>query len=157
MDPLSRVSIQQETVEASDVAAVLQRHFELMRSQSPEESCHVLTPAELLAADAVLLVARRDGDVQGVGALSRIDPEHGELKSMHTLAEARGQGVAGGLLEALMAEARAKGMTRLSLETGSAEAFAPARALYTRFGFEFCSPFGDYRLDPLSVFMSRVL
>lgn len=157
MDPLTTLSISQETVDQPDVAGVLQRHFELMRSQSAEESCHVLSPAELLAADAVLLVARENDAIRGVGALSRIAPAHGELKSMHTLAEARGQGVGGQLLEALIVKARTLGMTRLSLETGSAPEFDAARELYARFGFEFCPPFGDYQLDPLSVFMTRAL
>lgn len=76
---------------------------------------------------------------------------------MHTAAEARGQGIARAILNALMDEARRLGLNRLSLETGSAETFAPARALYTGHGFAECAPFGEYRPDPLSIFMTRLL
>ncbi|MEP3636995.1 MAG: GNAT family N-acetyltransferase [Paracoccaceae bacterium] len=140
-----------------DVADVLKRHFDLMRSTSPAESCHVLEPGELLESGATLMAATRDGVVLGVGALKEIAPHHGELKSMHTIAEARGQGIARQILLALITEARAQGITRLSLETGSDAPFAPARALYSAEGFEFCAPFGSYTIDPLSFFMNRDL
>lgn len=139
------------------VQALLARHFELMRASSPTESCHVMEPDALLERDAVLFAARDGDNVLGVGALTVIAPEHGELKSMHTVAEARGRGVGRAVLATLIAEARAQGLTRLSLETGSAEMFAPARALYAAHGFEECPPFGTYVLDPLSVFMTRTL
>ncbi|MBY5934744.1 GNAT family N-acetyltransferase [Tateyamaria omphalii] len=154
---MDALSVTPDTPATPDVQALLGRHFALMRSQSPAESCHVMEPDTLLEAGATLYAAR-DGDaVLGVGALTVIAPGHGELKSMHTAAEARGRGVARAVLAALMSEARAQGLTRLSLETGSAEVFAPARALYAAHGFEECPPFGDYVLDPLSVFMTRTL
>lgn len=140
-----------------EVRALLSRHFELMRSTSPEESCHVLDPDALLDAGAVLLAARDAGRVVAVGALTRIGPEHGELKSMHTAAEARGRGIARSILQALMLEAEVMGLTRLSLETGSGREFVGARALYETHGFSECPPFGGYAKDPLSVFMTRSL
>jgi len=146
-----------DTPDNPQVQALLMRHFELMRASSPEESCHVMEPGALLER-GVLLLAARDGDaVLGVGALARLEAGHGELKSMHTAVESRGRGVARAVLSALLDAARADGMSRVSLETGSAEMFAPARALYAAYGFEECPPFGDYVLDPLSVFMTRVL
>ncbi|MEX0312416.1 MAG: GNAT family N-acetyltransferase [Tateyamaria sp.] len=154
---MTAVAIRPDTPANADVQALLRRHFELMRSQSPAESCHVMEPEALLERDAVLFSARDGDTVLGVGALTVIAPGHGELKSMHTAAEARGRGVGRAVLEALIAEARARGLTRLSLETGSAEAFAPARALYAAHGFADCPPFGDYVLDPLSVFMTRTV
>jgi putative acetyltransferase len=90
----------------------------------------------------------------GCAALKEIDASHGEVKSMHTAARHRGRRVALGLLQHVVGEARLRGYRRLSLETGSMEAFAPARALYARYGFTLCAPFADYRLDPNSVFMS---
>lgn len=145
------------SVDDPDVQALLRRHFDLMRASSPEESCHVMDPGAL-SERGVVLFAARDGDtVLGVGALARLAPGHGELKSMHTAAEARGRGVARAILAALLVAAGDQGMTRVSLETGSADIFAPARALYTAHGFEECPPFGDYVADPLSVFMTRTL
>ena len=93
----------------------------------------------------------------GVGALRRLSADHGEVKSMHTAVAARGRGVGAALLRHIVAAARARGVTRLSLETGSWPYFAPARALYARHGFVECPPFGDYRPDPNSVFMTLTL
>ena len=94
------------------------------------------------------------GDHQRRPALRQLGPEHGEVKSMHTAESARGRGVGSALLRRLMDTARARGMRRLSLETGSWPYFLPARALYARHGFVECPPFGDYSEDPNSVFMT---
>lgn len=139
------------------VSELLRRHHALMRSQSPEESCHVMTERELIASGCLVLACRRGGAVVGVGAIKALDADHAELKSMHTAERARGTGVGRGLLMALLDRARHAGHGQISLETGTAEAFAPARALYAAHGFETCPPFGDYREDPLSVFMTRML
>ncbi|WP_299152309.1 GNAT family N-acetyltransferase [uncultured Tateyamaria sp.] len=154
---MDALSVTQDTAATPDVHALLIRHFELMRAASPAESCHVLEPGTLLDTGAVLFAARSEGTLLGVGALATLEPTHGELKSMHTAAAARGRGVGAALVAALMDHARTRGMTRLSLETGSDALFAPARALYSAHGFTLCAPFGDYVLDPLSVFMTRTL
>ena len=149
--------VARDTPDKPDVSALLLRHFELMRASSPEESCHVMEPGTLLEKGAVLYAARDGGDVLGVGAMALLAPDHGELKSMHTRQEARGRGVGAAILRALMDHGRDAGLARLSLETGSADLFAPARALYAAHGFETCAPFGNYVEDPLSVFMTRTL
>lgn len=154
MDPLT---LSTEDPATADVRTLLLRHFDLMRANSPEESCHVMTPDALKAADITLLGIRRDGVLLGVGALSDIGGNHGELKSMHTAAEARGQGIARQLLRALCDQAAQKQMTRVSLETGTASDFAAARALYASEGFDHCPPFGNYVVDPLSTFMTKAL
>lgn len=82
---------------------------------------------------------------------------HGEVKSMRTAAARRRSGVGRAILEHIIAEARARSYARLSLETGSMEAFAPARRLYESFGFTCCAPFAGYVEDPNSVFMTRRL
>lgn len=138
-----------------DVADLLNRHFELMRAQSPEESCHVMTGDALFEAGARVFAARREDEMLGIAALKPLDDHHGEVKSMHTKAEARSAGVGSALMQHIQHEARQMGLTRLSLETGSAEVFAPARRLYERCGFSYCRPFGSYGEDPLSVFMTR--
>ena len=93
----------------------------------------------------------------GVGALKQIGADHGEVKSMHTAEAMRGRGVGSALLCHMIASARARGMVRLSLETGAWPYFASARAFYARHGFVECPPFGDYRPDSNSVFMTLVL
>lgn len=139
------------------VAALLMRHHALMRATSPEESCHVMDPSALADAGAHLIVVEEAGTVLAVGAVKDLGLGHGELKSMHTAAEARGRGLARMILRGLMAHARDMGLTKVSLETGSAPDFAPARALYSAEGFVACDPFGAYVDDPLSVFMTRAI
>jgi putative acetyltransferase len=97
------------------------------------------------------------GTVVGCGALKRLDASHAEVKSMRTLAARKRSGIASLLLGHIIGEAQRMGFTRLSLETGSSEFFAPARKLYEKFGFSYCEPFADYRPDPLSVFLTRTL
>ena len=151
------IAVAPARADAPAVQALLRQHFHMMRAISPAESCHVMEPEALLERDAVLLAARSGDTLLGVGALTRIAPGHGELKSMHTVSDARGQGVARAVLAGLIEEARALGLSRLSLETGTADVFAPARALYAAHGFVPCAPFGVYVADPLSVFMTRVV
>lgn len=139
------------------VAALIATHFALMRATSPEESCHVMEADALEKEGAFILAAELGEDTLGIGALKEIAPGHGEIKSMHTAEAARGKGVARAVLLGLVDEARRRGLTQLSLETGSEAPFAPARRLYAAEGFEECPPFGDYTLDPLSTFMTRML
>jgi putative acetyltransferase len=72
---------------------------------------------------------------------------------MHTVEAARGRGIGRAMLDHLLAEARRRGYRRVSLETGSMDAFAPARSLYAGAGFFPCEPFDDYRPSPRSVYM----
>jgi putative acetyltransferase len=90
----------------------------------------------------------------GIGALKRLSADHGEVKSMHTAQSVRGRGVGSAILRYIIATARARGMSRLSLETGSWAYFRPAHALYASHGFVECPPFADYVSDPNSIFMS---
>ena len=146
-------------VRAADagVADLIRSHFALMRESSPEDSCHVM-PAETLDREGVrMFAAFSDDAVAGIGGVKEIELGHGEIKSMHTSPLFRGKGVARMILRALMAEASQMKLSRISLETGSAELFKPARALYASENFSLCDPFGDYKADPHSVFMTREL
>jgi putative acetyltransferase len=145
---------------APDVLALLTRHLELMHAQSDPEDVHALD-VDALRAPHVTFVSARDagtdstpGRLLGVGALAEIAPGHGEVKSMHVAADARRRGVAAALLDHVVALAVARGWARVSLETGSQDGFAPARALYARAGFVPCPPFGSYRPSPASAFLT---
>lgn len=140
-----------------DLALLHARHTAAMHEDTPPESIHML-PADALAAPGIwFYVLRVDGAAVGMGALKRIDPLHAEIKSMHVLIEARGQGLARMMLTHLVTEARDLGFGQLSLETGVQPSFTAARALYLAEGFEICPPFEGYVLDPNSVFMTRLL
>ena len=154
---MTDLQTQIESSTSDDVRAALQRHFELMRATSPAESWHVMDPDAVLEADVVIVGARRDGQLLAVGGLKAIGPDHGELKSMHTLQEVRGQGAGKHMLRALLKHAQTMGFTKVSLETGSDSPFEPARQMYQARGFSECPPFADYATDPLSVFMTGTL
>ena len=93
----------------------------------------------------------------GCGAVKELDPTHAEIKSMRTHADHLRKGASAAMLEHIIAVAKSRGYHRLSLETGSGEAFDAAHGLYLRYGFEYCPPFGDYSLEPYSRFMTLVL
>ena len=147
------------------VLRLLTDHLEDMFATSPAESVHALDVSGLSVPEVTFWVigdaeggdAEGGGELHGCVALKELDPEHGELKSMRTDAAARGRGLGARLLEHVLAEASRRGYRRVSLETGSQEFFRPARTLYAKYGFVECGPFGDYVLDPNSIFMTLEL
>jgi putative acetyltransferase len=139
------------------IAAFLDEHVQEMRSITPLESKHALD-LDGLRQPEITFWSVLDGDtVVGCGAIKRLDADHAELKSMRTTSARKRSGIATLLMEHIIAEARRMGFSRMSLETGSAEFFQPARNLYQKFGFDYCDPFADYKLDPHSVYMTRTL
>jgi putative acetyltransferase len=140
-----------------DVKMLLAQHLAFAREVTPPEDVHALDAERLVDSTITFFSARSDGELLGVGALKELDAEHAELKSMHTAAAARRQGVAHALLDHLLETAAARGFRRVSLETGAGDAFAPARALYVRAGFVACEPFGSYEPSRNSAFMTRSL
>ncbi len=139
------------------IAALLAEHLHEMKQISPPESVHALD-LEGLRRPEITFWSVWDGNrLAGCGALKQLTRAHGEVKSMRTALAYRRQGVAGRLLEHIMAEARRRGYVRLSLETGSMPHFEPARRLYRKYGFTDCAPFANYVPDPNSVFMTRRL
>lgn len=128
-----------------------------MYATSSPESVHALDVTGLVDPAVTVWTLWDDERVLGCAALRELSPVEGEIKSMRTAPVARGQGVATRLLGHLLAAARQRGYERVSLETGSQEFFAPARRLYARHGFVGCPPFGDYRPDPNSTFLSLTL
>ena len=139
------------------VVALLNAHFAGMLANSPEESCHFLDLSGLRARDVTFWTAWDGEELLGCGALKQLDPQHGEVKSMRTAAEHLRRGTGAALVSHILKVARERGYKRLSLETGSGPAFEPAIALYRQFGFTDCAPFADYKEDPFSRFLSRVL
>lgn len=138
-----------------DVRLLLAQHFAEMRAGSPPEACHVL-PIDALKDPAIrFFTLREEGILLGCGALKRIGPGHGEVKSMRTMDSALGRGVGGALLGHIIATAQIQDMDRLSLETGSTEQFAAANRLYEREGFERCGPFADYADTPFTRFFTK--
>jgi len=137
------------------VIALLDYHLRTARASTEPGSAHALDHAGLAAPGIRFWTIWSGETLLGVGAWKRLEPGHGEVKSMHTAQIARGKGVASAMLDHLVADAVAHDIARLSLETGSWDYFKPARALYRKHGFAECDPFGDYVPDRNSIFMSR--
>lgn len=137
-----------------DVRALLERHLTFAREVTPPAGVHALDVEALLDPNITLFSARLDGKLLGVGALKQLDESHAELKSMHTVEAARGQGVGRALVAHLLAVAADRDYQQVSLETGNTDVFAPARSLYTKAGFRPCAPFGEYIGSPTSACMT---
>lgn len=140
-----------------EIKTLLLEHLDEMRLNTPLESVHALDLEELRQPDITFWSVWEKSDLIGCGALKTLDEKHAEIKSMRTATAHSRKGVARRLLEHMIAQASHKGYRRLSLETGSQIAFAPARGLYASFGFEYCAPFADYIEDQNSVFMTKML
>src|ERR1700733_4689326 len=142
---------------AADVRALLVAHLAFANEHSPPEDVHALDITGLLDPAVTFFSCRLDGHLLGVGALKRLDDDHAELKSMHTDRAARRQGVGRAMVDHLLAVARQRGFRRVSLETGTMAAFAPARSLYAGAGFVPCGPFSSYVAGPNSTCMTLLL
>jgi putative acetyltransferase len=151
----TKVSIAREDPRQDDVAALIKALDRYQEALYPPESNHFLGPAALVAADVRFFVARRAGAAVGCGALRIVAGKYGELKRMYVAPEARGDGVGRRLLDVLEATARAEGLAQITLETGIAQ--PEALGLYRSAGFVEGPPFGDYREDPLSLFLYKPL
>ena len=151
------MEIRIDDLNGSEIRALLQEHLANMRQISPPESIHALPIEGLRKPEVTFWSAWENGELLGCGALKELDAQHGEIKSMRTSARHRRKGVARAILDYIIGEAERRGYDRLSLETGSMDAFDPARQLYARAGFTFCGPFAAYIEDPNSIFMTMEL
>jgi len=151
------LSLSQESPLAADLRLLMTRHTADMHADTPPESIHMMDAGQLAQPGIAFFVLRDAGVPVAMGAIKSIDPTHAEIKSMHVLAEARGQGLSRRMLDHLTDAARAAGHVRLSLETGVQPTFVAARALYAKAGFAECPPFAGYVDDPNSVFMTKLL
>lgn len=153
--------IVEDDLTGPEIRALLEVHFAGMLANSPAGSCHFLDFEGLNAPDVTfwsIWAKNEKGDeLAGCGALKELDATHSEIKSMRTHADHLRKGAAAQMLEHIIATAKERGYRRLSLETGSGDAFDAAHGLYLRYGFEYCPPFGDYVEDPFSRFMTLEL
>jgi putative acetyltransferase len=149
------MDIRVDDLRSPEIARLLQEHLQSMALHSPPESVHALALEGLRKPEITFWSVWQETELLGCGALKELDARHGEIKSMRTASVHLRKGVAAGLMRHIIEEARRRSYLQLSLETGSMDAFAPARSLYDRFGFRECGPFADYVEDPYSVFMTR--
>ncbi|KQL50429.1 acetyltransferase [Heyndrickxia shackletonii] len=151
------MEIKLDDLTGTEIAGLIMEHLQGMALNSPPESIHALNLEQLQKPEITFWSAWEGNELTGCGALKELDRHHGEVKSMRTAQAHMRKGVAKKMLQHIIEEAKRRGYARLSLETGSMEAFEPARKLYASFGFKYCKPFADYVEDPNSVFMTLEL
>ncbi|MFD0674637.1 GNAT family N-acetyltransferase [Cohnella sp. GCM10027633] len=151
------MDIRVDDLTEAKVLGLIREHLAGMFESSPPESVHALDVSGLKKPGITFWSAWEQEELLGMGALKELDAEHAELKSMRTAAAHLRKGVARHMLAHIISVSRGRGYRRLSLETGSMEAFLPAQKLYESFGFHYCGPFDDYEEDPNSVFMTLAL
>ena len=151
------MDIKVDDLTGPEVAELLREHLQTMALHSPPESIHALDLEGLRKPEITFWSVWEGAELIGCGALKELDAQHAELKSMRTASLHLRKGVATRLLQYILDEAKRRCYRRISLETGSAAAFEPARKLYANFGFTYCAPFADYVEDPYSVFMTKGL
>jgi len=149
------VEFRVDDLSGAEVQALVARHLRGMHENSPPESVHAFGIEKLRQPGVTVWSAWVDGELAAMGALKALGGGAGEIKSMRVADGFLGRGVGRAMLEHIVGEARAAGMTSLWLETGSTPDFLPALRLYETAGFKFCGPFGDYKEDPFSRFMTR--
>ena len=149
------MEIRLDDLTSPEIIRLLHEHLQSMALHSPPESIHALDLDALRKPDITFWTVWQGAELMGCGAIRELDSRHGEIKSMRTVTAHLRTGVAARLMHHILEEAKRRSYERLSLETGSMDAFEPARNLYARFGFKPCGPFAEYVVDPNSVFMTR--
>lgn len=155
MEP--KLTLRVDDLSGDEIAHLLLEHHRDMLTHSPPESVHALDLAALCGPEITFWSAWSGNSLAGCGALKVLSDTHGEIKSMRTAEVHRRKGVAQQILDCILIEAKRRCYSRISLETGSMDAFLPARTLYEQNGFRYRGPFADYVEDPNSVFMCRDL
>jgi len=151
------MNIRVDDLSGPEIRALLEEHLAQMHAQSPPESVHALDLSGLKRPEITFWTGWDEGRLVACGALKQLDATHAEIKSMRTPHNARRRGAGRAMLAHIISVARERGLTRLSLETGSQDSFQPARTLYASFGFTECGRFADYADDPYSTFMTLAL
>ena len=151
------LEIAEDDLSGTDVQALVALHLGGMHAESPSCKVHALPLDKLRQPGVTFYTARIHDDLAAMGAIKHLDAAHGELKSMRAAPEWRGRGVGEAMLVHLLTVARARGYSRVSLETGRTEAFAPAVALYRKYGFQECDAFAGYVVDDFSQCLSLAL
>jgi putative acetyltransferase len=149
--------IREDDLSGEATRALLALHLRGMRAHSPPESVHALDLSGLTAPGVTVWTLWRDREVAGIGALKQLGDGAAELKSMRTHPDHLRRGVARALLDHIIAQARARGVGRLSLETGTGPAFDPALTLYRGYGFIDGEPFSEYRPSDFNRFLHLTL
>jgi putative acetyltransferase len=152
------VTVAIETPLQDDVRRLVAQLNDHLLPLSPLEFQFKMTVEQMAGADTSVFVARNEaGEAVGCGALKIANGGEAEVKRMFTDPSVRGQRVGTALLNAIVALARDRGVTRLMLETGVGPGFEGAHRLYSRSGFTPRGAFFDYPDSEWSAFYEMAL
>jgi putative acetyltransferase len=154
---IKSIEIKIDDLSSPIIIKFLQDHLQHMIDVTPPGCVHALDVDSLKEPEITFWSVWAGQILVGCGALKELDSTHAELKSMRTAPSHLGKGVASHLLKFILSEAKSRQYHRVSIESGSYEAFKPARNLYLKFGFKFCGTFSSYTENPNSVFMTKIL
>ena len=150
-------TIREDDLSGSDTRALLRLHLEGMHAHSPPGSVFALDLTGLTAPNVTVWTVWCRGAIAGIGALKDLGGRTGEIKSMRTHPHFLRRGLASMLLEHIIGVARARGVARVSLETGSGPYFEPALSLYRRYGFVDGDAFAEYQRSAFNQFLHLAL
>jgi putative acetyltransferase len=146
--------IEVDDLSRADFLSLLEEHLLNMHELSPPEKVFAFDSSKLKAPEITFWTIWQDENLLGCAALKELSRSQGEIKSMRTPRALRRRGAARALLAHILDEAGARQYEELFLETGCHPDFGAAQSLYRSAGFKLCGPFGRYRENSNSVFMS---
>jgi len=152
-----RMTIVEDDLSRDAVRALVKLHLEGMHAASPPGTCFVLDLSGLQEPNVTVWSAWRANALCGIGALKQLDQTTGEVKSMRTHPDHLKSGVGAALLEHIIGQARSRGLSKLSLETGDGPEFEAALSLYRKRGFVKGAPFADYQPSDFNQFFHLAL
>jgi putative acetyltransferase len=153
----NRLDIREDDLSGEPTRELLRHHLAGMHAHTPQGHVFALDLSGLTAQGVTVWTAWVGTRIAGIGALKELGDGNGEVKSMRTHPEFLRRGVGAAVLEHIIAQARARGLRRLSLETGSGPAFEAALSLYRKRGFVDSEPFADYVRSDFNQFLQLPL
>jgi putative acetyltransferase len=150
-------TIKKDDLSSAQSRALLELHLAGMHASSPAGSVFALDLSGLQVPEVTVWSAWCDNQIASIGALKMLDAANGEVKSMRTHPSFLRRGAGAAILEQIIATGKARGVRRLSLETGSGDAFEPAIALYRRRGFINGGAFSGYQQSAFNQFLHLTL
>lgn len=154
---MTRFTIVEDDLNGAQTLALLELHLRGMYESSPPEAVFALDLSGLRDPAVTIWGAWAGDRLAAIGALKMLGSGEAEVKSMRTHPDFLRRGAAAALLDHVVETARARGVQRLSLETGRGPAFEPALAMYRRRGFVDGGPFSDYQPNDFSQFLHLAL
>ncbi len=150
-------TVREDDLTGEQTRALLAVHLSGMHANSPPGHVFALDLSGLQDPNVTVWSVWADDRIASIGALKMLGTASAEIKSMRTHPDFLRMGAAALLLDHIVETARARGLRRLSLETGSGADFEPALTLYRKRGFANGEAFSDYMASDFNQFLHMEL